>query len=290
MKKIMALVLTGVLVLSPMTVSAANSATAEAVKAAAEAAAAASKAAEQAAAAAQTAASASQAANSAANAAGNAANAAASAANAAGNAASSAAAAANAAASAANKTPSNSTSYGTYYVDNRVTNNYTYKITVKTSGSSKKTPKITITNGGSSGGGKVSVAEGPFYNTISKAPGLDGVIPVGQGGKLVIGGVKTRATFVMRETTPGNVSSAKTLAASIGGSVKNVVETYARGVRFSTCQVDFKVYGCKNGDIYRVFQLQSDGTWKEVQVDDIHEGHVICTVNKAGTFAFIKMN
>jgi len=281
----MALVLTGVLVLSPMTVSAAESATAEAVKAAAEAAAAASKAAEEAAAAAQAATSATQAAQASANAAAQAANAAASAAQ----------TAANAATQAAGKsgtTTDNSTNYGSYYVDNRVTNNYTYKITITNSnGSSKKNPKVTITGGGSSGGGsKVSITEGPFFNTISKAPGLDNVIPVGQGGKLVIGGVKTRATFVMRETNSGTVSSAKTLAAQIGGSVKNVVETYARGVRFSTCQVDFKVYGCKNGDVYRVFQLMSDGTWKEVQVDDIHEGHVVCTVNKAGTFAFIKMN
>ena len=135
-----------------------------------------------------------------------------------------------------------------------------------------------------------SPASEPFINTVTRAPGLDCVIPVGQGGKLIICGKKTRATFVMRETTSGKVDSAKVLAAQIGGSVKNVVETYAPGVRFSTAQVDFKVYGAHDGDIYRVYQLVSKGNWQEVQVDEVREGHVICTVNKAGTFAFIKMN
>jgi hypothetical protein len=178
-----------------------------------------------------------------------------------------------------------------YYgnVDNSVHNNYTYKITVKSSG--EKKPKIVINKqGSSSGGSKVSVAEPPFINTVLNAPGLDNVIPVGQGGKLIIGGCTTRATFVMRETTSAKVSSAKILAAQIGGVVKNVVETYAPGVRFGSCQVDFKVYGCKTGDDYRVYQMGANGTWQEVQVDEIRDGHILCTVYKTGTFAFIKMN
>ena len=182
----------------------------------------------------------------------------------------------------------NKSAGNTYNYDNRVTNYYNYKITIKVTGNTAKTPKVTI--GGGSGSKKVTVSEPPFVNTVLKAPGLDNVIPVGQGGKLVIGGTKTRATFVMRESTTGKVNSAKVLAAQVGGSVKYVVETYAPGVRFSKCQVDFKVYGCKNGDVYKVYQLNSKGTWNEVQVDEVREGHVICTVSKAGTFAFIKMN
>ncbi|WP_408070380.1 hypothetical protein [Butyrivibrio sp. JL13D10] len=178
--------------------------------------------------------------------------------------------------------------YSNHSVTNN--NNYNYKITIKSNGN--KTPKVTIKPGGSGGGngGNVSVAEPPYYHTITKAPGLDCVNAVGQGGKLVICGVKTRATFVMRETTSGKVASAKVLAAQIGGSVKNVVETYAPGVRFSKAQVDFKVYGAHDGDIYKVYQMGPNGTWQEVQVDETREGHVICTVYKTGTFAFIKMN
>lgn len=191
---------------------------------------------------------------------------------------------------------------GAVYIDNRTynddhsnrsvttNNNYNYKITVKSNGN--KTPKVKISGGGSGngGGGNVSVSEPPFVHTVTRAPGLDCPIAVGQGGKLVICGVKTRATFVMRETTSGKVASAKVLAAQVGGSVKNVVETYAPGVRFSKAQVDFKVYGAHDGDIYKVYQLGPNGTWQEVQVDETREGHVICTVYKAGTFAFIKMN
>ncbi len=172
-----------------------------------------------------------------------------------------------------------------------INNNYTYKITVKSNG--KKKAKVTINSGGSGGsnnGGTVSVAEPPFVHTVTRAPGLDCVTAVGQGGKLVICGVKTRATFVMRETTSGKVASAKILAAQVGGCVRNVVETYAPGVRFSKAQVDFKVYGAHNGDIYKVYQMGPNGTWQEVQVDETREGHVICTVYRAGTFAFIKMN
>ncbi len=238
--------------LSPMTVSAATSVDAEAVKAAAEAAKAAAEAAEAAAQAAQS--------------------------------------AAEAAKTAASK--SSSTSYGTYIagnVDNSVTNNYTYKITVKNSGDKKSTVKV----GKSSSGGGVTLlspVEKPYVHTVTSAPGLDDVIAVGQGGKLVLNGKTTRATFVMRETTSGTVSSAKVLAAQVGGTVKNVVETYAPGVRFSKCQVDFKVYGCKSGDSYKVYQMGANGTWQEVQVDDIHDGHIVCTVYKTGTFAFVKMN
>ncbi|WP_091819752.1 hypothetical protein [Butyrivibrio sp. ob235] len=164
--------------------------------------------------------------------------------------------------------------------------NVEVKVTVKNGKASK--PKVVVKN--NTVGSGYSPASEPFVNTVLKAPGLDCPIPVGQGGKLVICGVKTRATFVMRETTSAKVDSAKILAAQIGGSVKNVVETYAPGVRFSTAQVDFKVYGAHDGDIYRVFQMCSKGNWQEVQVDEVREGHVICTVNRAGTFAFLKMN
>ena len=162
------------------------------------------------------------------------------------------------------------------------------KVTVKNNGNGK--PKVVVNKNYVSNSGNNSPSEPPFVHTVLNAPGLDCVLPVGQGGKLVIGGVKTRATFVMRETTSGKVDSAKVLAAQIGGSVKNVVETYAPGVRFSKAQVDFKVYGAHDGDIYRVYQLVSKGNWQEVQVDEVREGHVICTVYKTGTFAFIKMN
>ncbi|WP_029322722.1 hypothetical protein [Butyrivibrio sp. AE3004] len=164
------------------------------------------------------------------------------------------------------------------------------QITVKTSGgSNNKKPKVVVKTLGSSSGNN-SPSEPPFLHTVLNAPGLNCTTPVGQGGKLVICGKPTRATFTMRETTSGKVSSAQVLAAGIGGKVKNVVETYAPGVRFSKAQVDFKVYGCQNGDIYKVYQMGGNGTWQEVQVDEVREGHVICTVYKTGTFAFIKMN
>lgn len=162
-------------------------------------------------------------------------------------------------------------------------------VTVKTSSNSKKKPKVTVKTVPQNTSAPKEITP-TFVNTVTNAPGMDSVVPVGQGGKLVIGGVKTRATFVMSETTSAKVESAKSLGNQIGGSVKNVVETYAPGVRFGTCQVDFKVYGCKSGDIYKVYQLGGKGTWNEVQVDDIHDGHVVCTVSRPGTFAFFKMN
>ncbi|WP_026510610.1 hypothetical protein [Butyrivibrio sp. LC3010] len=161
-------------------------------------------------------------------------------------------------------------------------------VTVKANGNNKK-PKVTVKKVLASNSGN-SVSEPPFVHTVLNAPGLGCTTPVGQGGRLILNGKPTRATFTMRESTSGKVSSAQVLAAGIGGKVKNVVETYAPGVRFSTAQVDFKVYGALNGDIYRVYQLGPNGTWKEIQVDQVRDGHVVCTVFKAGTFAFIKMN
>ncbi len=295
MKRTIALVM-AVLMMCSMPVMAAESpSAAEAAKAAAEAAKAASDAAKAASDAAKRAADASLSAAEAAKTAGDAAKKAGDATKSAGDASKSAADAAKAAADAVKA--ATSAQSGDYYagpiyygnVDNSVHNNYTYKITVKSTGDKK--PKVVIKKQGSSSGGTaVSVAEPPYINTVTKAPGLDCVVPVGQGGKLVIGGCKTRATFVMRETTSAKVSSAKILAAQIGGVVKNVVETYAPGVRFGSCQVDFKVYGCKTGDLYKVYQMGANGTWQEVKVDEIRDGHIICTVYKTGTFAFIKMN
>jgi len=177
--------------------------------------------------------------------------------------------------------------YNNYNTDNSVTNNYNIRITVKGNGSAK-VPKVTIKGGGGSSGG-VTV-KGNGNNTVSTAPGLDCVQTVGQGGKLIINGCKTKAVLSLFETTSGSVSSAKVLAASLGGTVKNVVNSQAPGVRFSEAQVNFYTPGVNATDIYRVYLLGANGTWEEIPVDEVRKDHIVVRIRKAGTLAFIKMN
>lgn len=179
--------------------------------------------------------------------------------------------------------------YNNITTDNHVTNNYNIRITVKGDGT-KKIPRVIINSGGSGNGGSGTVTIKNNNNTVSFVPGLDCPLTVGQGGKLIINCVKTRAVLSLFETTSGAVSSAKVLAAQVGGTLKSVVDSKAPGVRFSKAQVNFYTPGVQAGDIYKIYQMGANGTWQEIQVDEVRQDHIVATIYKAGTLAFIKMN
>ncbi|WP_022764214.1 cell division protein ZapB [Butyrivibrio sp. XPD2006] len=139
-------------------------------------------------------------------------------------------------------------------------------------------------SGGGSGGGsgKVSSSGGSsnsaYYNGSV-------IYPV---RKIEINGVKSNATFMVAQPDGGTVTSAKNLAASVGGNLINTVTTSSPGVNFATARVNFFVGGVTDNDNIAVYQLQN-GKWVQLTVSEIRKDHVIVNMTRHGVLAFIRV-
>lgn len=125
-------------------------------------------------------------------------------------------------------------------------------------------------------------------NAVASVPGLDYVVPVGQGGHVIINGAPSNQVFSVLKPTLGIVHSAKTFAASLGGRVLNVVRINASISGFRTARVNFYMKGVRAGQNIKVFQNFS-GQWLEVEVAEIREDHVVVDMTSLGTLAFVEM-
>ena len=125
-------------------------------------------------------------------------------------------------------------------------------------------------------------------NAVASVPGLDYVVPVGQGGHVIINGAPSNQVFSVLKPTLGIVHSAKTFAASLGGRVLNVVRINASISGFRTARVNFYMKGVRDGQNIKVFQI-FNGQWLEVEVAEIREDHVVVDMTSLGTLAFIEM-
>ena len=125
-------------------------------------------------------------------------------------------------------------------------------------------------------------------NAVTSVPGLDNVVPIGQGGHVIINGAPSNQVFAVLKPTKENVSSAKTFAASLGGTVLNVVRINASISGFRTAGVNFYMKGIKAGQNIKVFQIVN-GRWLEVDVLEIREDHVVVEMTSLGTLAFVEM-
>ena len=125
-------------------------------------------------------------------------------------------------------------------------------------------------------------------NAVTSVPGLDNVVPIGQGGHVIINGAPSNQVFADLKPTKENVSSAKTFAASLGGTVLNVVRINASISGFRTAGVNFYMKGIKAGQNIKVFQI-NNGRWLEVDVIEIREDHVVVEMTSLGTLAFVEM-
>lgn len=125
-------------------------------------------------------------------------------------------------------------------------------------------------------------------NAVTKVPGLDSVLPLGQGGHVIINGAPSNQTFSVLKPVRQEVDSAKKHASSLNGTVLNVAKISASIRNFNSAKVNFYMKGMKAGRNVKVYQLV-DGVWVELTVSEIREDHIVVDMTSLGTLAFIEV-
>ncbi len=125
-------------------------------------------------------------------------------------------------------------------------------------------------------------------NAVTEVPGLEEVVPLGQGGHVIINGVPSNQTFSVLKPVRQDVDSAKAHAASLNGKVLNVAQVKASVTGFDTAQVNFYLKGLKSGQNVKVYQLV-DGAWVELSVAEVRDDHVVVDMTSLGTLAFVEL-
>lgn len=125
-------------------------------------------------------------------------------------------------------------------------------------------------------------------NAVTEIPGLDSVVPLGQGGHVIINGVPSNQTFSVLKPTAENVKLAKEQAAALGGNVLNVAQINASITGFNTATVNFYLQGIKTGQNIKVYQLVN-GQWVELTIKEIRDDHIVVDMTSLGTLAFIEV-
>ena len=145
---------------------------------------------------------------------------------------------------------------------------------------------IVINNGGggsSGGGGGRPSAPAANNNIVSYGSNI-----VYQGGKIEINGGRSNVTFTITAPNGGAMTSATSLAAQVGGSLVNCVNTSSPGVSFANAKVNFFVSGVQAGDNIAVYQSQN-GKWVQIPVLEIRQDHVVVNLTRHGTLAFVRV-
>ncbi len=124
-------------------------------------------------------------------------------------------------------------------------------------------------------------------NAVAELPGLSDVVPVSQGGSVIINGAPSNQTFSVLKPADGAISVAKSYAANLGGTVLNVAKINA-SVGFDTATVNFYMPGVTAGNNIKVVQL-IDGQWNDVNVAEVRADHVVVDMTSLGTLAFIEV-
>ena len=125
-------------------------------------------------------------------------------------------------------------------------------------------------------------------NAIASVPGLDNVVPIGQGGHVIINGAPSNQVFSLLKPELDNVNSAKIFASTLGGKVLTVARVNASVKGFRTARVNFYMSGITAGQNIKVFQI-FNGQWLEVEVAEIRADHVVVDMTSLGTLAFIEI-
>lgn len=125
-------------------------------------------------------------------------------------------------------------------------------------------------------------------NAVTEIPGLGSVVPLGQGGHVIINGVPSNQTFSVLKPTAENVNLAKAQAAALGGTVLNVALINASITGFNTATVNFYLQGIMAGQNIKVYQLVN-GQWVELTVTEIRDDHIVVDMTSLGTLAFIQV-
>lgn len=126
-------------------------------------------------------------------------------------------------------------------------------------------------------------------NAVAELPGVPEVVPMGQGGHVIINGAPSNVVFYLDKPAAATVKAATAQAAELGGKLLNVVTTKSPVVgKFATAQVNFYAKGVIAGQNIKVYQLV-DGVWVEVEIVEIREDHVVINMTQHGTLAFVEV-
>lgn len=125
---------------------------------------------------------------------------------------------------------------------------------------------------------EVSMSVGEYTNNaIVSTPGLSAAdtLPVGQGGKIIVNGVATNMTVILRKVDAATVKSAKTAAT---GKILNLVNAKLPVAKGNTVTVNFYVKGLAGTENVTVLQLVN-GEWVPVTVKEIRLDHIVLDLN-----------
>ena len=127
-------------------------------------------------------------------------------------------------------------------------------------------------------------------NAVTGIWAMDEVVPVGQGGGVIVDGNATNLTFSVLKPELSRVYSAKDFAATLNGTVLNVVKVgVPTNFSFDAANVNFYTPGIVAGQNVKVYQYNDDDTWTECNVTEVREDHVVVDVTSAGIIAFIEV-
>lgn len=125
-------------------------------------------------------------------------------------------------------------------------------------------------------------------NVVVSVPGLENLIPIGQGGHVIINGAPSNQVFTVAKPTTETVNSAKEQAEILGGTILNVVNIKASVRNFETARVNFYMKGVVAGQNIKVYYLV-DGEWVELEIAEIREDHVVVDMIGLGPLLFVEM-
>lgn len=118
---------------------------------------------------------------------------------------------------------------------------------------------------------------------------LENVIPVGQGGDVIVDGVQTDLTFSVLKADADHSGVAKKFAGTLGGKVLNVVTVKTPvTLGFSVANVNFYTPGITAGQNVKVYKYNK-GEWVEFNVTEVREDHVVVDMTSGGVIAFIEV-
>lgn len=134
---------------------------------------------------------------------------------------------------------------------------------------------------------EVSMSVGEYTNNaIVSTPGLSAAdtLPVGQGGKIIVNGVATNMTVILRKVDAATVKSAKTAAT---GKILNLVNAKLPVAKGNTVTVNFYVKGLAGTENVTVLQLVN-GEWVPVTVKEIRLDHIVLDLTQSGSVMFVQ--
>ena len=133
---------------------------------------------------------------------------------------------------------------------------------------------------------EVSMSVGEYTNNaIVSTPGLSATdtLPVGQGGKIIVNGVATNMTVILRKVDAATVKAAKTAT----GKILNLVNAKLPVAKGNTVTVNFYVKGLAGTENVTVLQLVN-GEWVPVTVKEIRLDHIVLDLTQSGPVMFVQ--